>query len=400
MHDGFAKNKESAAGTQDIGSAKDKEIMGRCLELARRAIGRTTPNPVVGSIVVSSRGKVVGEGFHQRAGKAHAEVIALEMAGDKALNGTLYVSLEPCCHTGKTPPCTEAVIKSRVRKVVVGTSDPYHEVAGGGIKALRAAGIEVVVGVLEEECRWINRGFFKHATTGKPWVSVKIAATLDGRIADRFGSSQWITGEEARLYVHQLRNEIDCILVGGRTARMDNPQLNVRGIRDSRDPKRAVVDTDLQLKPDSKICERASGGQTTLFCSEKAATEKGSSFGAHVKIVALPPDPRGQGAIDLAALFDSLGKDGVQTVLCEGGGRLIGLLMQEGFVDEVLWFIAPKILGDSQAVSAISDPYPVPLADLTEMKLVDVRKIGDDLLYHATVKKPTTIKRDLSGHKY
>lgn len=373
--------------------------MQRCLEFARRAIGQTTPNPMVGSIVVSSRGKVVGEGYHHRAGQPHAEVLALEQAGEKALNGTLYVSLEPCCHTGKTPPCTEAILKSRVRKVVVGTKDPYHEVNGAGVKILRSAGIEVLVGVLEEECQWLNRGFFKHATTGRPWVSVKVAATLDGRIADRFGTSQWITGEDARKFVHQLRNQVDCILIGGRTARMDNPQLNVRGIVDYRNPKRAVLDTALQLDPEAKLCQKATGGPTTIFCSEKAVNDRGSLFGSHVKIVPLPPDPKGQGAIDLHAMFESLGKDGVQTVLCEGGGRLIGLLMQEGFVDEVLWFIAPKILGDSQAVSAISDPYPVPLADLTKMKLVEVRNLGEDLLYHAAVEKPTTIKRDTSGNK-
>lgn len=361
--------------------------MGRCLELARQAVGRTAPNPMVGSVVVSARGKVVGEGYHHRAGEPHAEVLALEAAQDKALNGTLYVSLEPCCHTGRTPPCTESVLKSRVRKVVIGSSDPNPKVAGGGIHALRSAGIEVVVGVAEEECRWLNRGFFKHVTTKRPWVSVKVASTLDGKIGDRFGSSQWITGEEARRYVHRLRNELDCVLIGGRTARIDNPQLNVRGIRDSRDPLRAVLDTALKLSPSSKICEKGSGGPVTIFCSQKAALEKGSLFPDHVKIVPLGPDPQGQGIIDLAHVIDHLGQEGVQTVLCEGGGRLIGLLMQEGLVDEVLWFTAPKILGDDQAVSAISNPYPVPLAAIKNLKFVDVRRLGDDLLYHAAVKR-------------
>ena len=250
--------------------------MTLCLTQARQSEGRTAPNPMVGAIVVSEDGIVVGKGFHRAAGLEHAEVVALNEAQDAARGGTLYVNLEPCNHFGRTPPCAPRVIESGIKRVVISMVDPHDIVSGAGIKALKAAGLEVVIGVLEEESRFLNRAFIKSVTEKLPWTILKMASTLDGKIADRNGKSRWVTGTEARQYVHNLRNKVDCVLVGRKTVEHDDPVLSVRDVLRGRDPKRAVLDSNLVTAKDSKIFKPTSGGQTLLFCLPEAAAKVNS----------------------------------------------------------------------------------------------------------------------------
>lgn len=359
--------------------------MERCLRLAAQAEGRTAPNPVVGAVVVDRQGKVVGEGHHERAGLAHAEVVALDLSGEAARDATLYVNLEPCCHFGKTPPCVARVIASGVTRVVAGMVDPNPEVAGNGIKALKGAGIEVEVGVCEKEARWLNRGFIKHASTGLPWLCLKLATTLDAKIADRKGQSRWISGPEARQHVHQLRNRFDCVLIGGATALRDNPELNVRGIENARDPLRAVVDPDLSVSADARICRRDSGSSTVLFCSPDALKRRGKSFPDHVRLVKIERDPATVGYLDLHGVMRWLAQEGNLTVLCEGGGRLAAGLIAAQLVDEVHWMVSPMILADMDAVPAIPSFGRVLLADAIKLHNVRITPLGADVLICGTM---------------
>lgn len=309
--------------------------MQRCLDLAASAEGRTSPNPMVGSLVLNADGAVIGEGFHKKAGLAHAEVEALNAAAlaagsEAARGGTLYVNLEPCCHFGRTPPCSDRVIASGVRRVVVGCADPNPKVAGGGLQALRDAGIEVAVGVLESQCRYLNRGFFKAMASGLPWLALKMALSLDGRIADRSGGSKYISGSDSRQLVMNLRNRFDCVLVGANTARLDNPSLDVRGLEDGRNPIRAVIDPNLSLSSgDARIFSPA--GETILFALPGSGL--GVELPERVKLIELTGD--GDKEINLTEALRRLRMEGVQSVLCEGGGRLAGALLDRGLVDEL-----------------------------------------------------------------
>lgn len=356
--------------------------MRSCLELAAKAIGRTSPNPMVGSVIVNVDGHVVGSGFHEKAGTPHAEVHALRQAGDAARGGTLYVNLEPCCHHGRTPPCADAVAASGVARVVIGMRDPNPKVAGGGIKLLNDAGIETKIGVLENESLFLNRAFVKRMTTGLPWVCLKLATTLDGKIADRHGSSRWITGAEARAYVHKLRNEYDAIMVGGNTAVKDDPQLNVRDIAGSRDPVRVVVDSQLSLRPEAKVCQKETGGKTIIFCG-KEVLAKCNGFPAEVELVGVG---RCEAGLDMKAILLALIERDVQTILCEGGSRLAGSLLQEELVDEVQWLIAPKLITDSKSISAIDNKFDVPLTSAVHLQEVKVKPLGSDVLIQGLVR--------------
>lgn len=356
--------------------------MKSCLELALKASGRTSPNPMVGAVIVDDHGKVIGSGFHEKAGTPHAEVHALREAGEAARGATLYVNLEPCCHHGRTPPCADAVVASGIAKVVVGMPDPNPKVAGGGIKLLNDAGIETKVGVLEDECLWLNRAFVKRINTGLPWVCLKLAATLDGKIADRHGTSRWITGPDARAYVHELRNQYDAVMVGGKTAIKDNPQLNVRDIVDSRDPIRVIVDSKLELDPSMKVCQGKTGGRTIVFC-QKAALKTSKSFGADVELVGIETSATG---LDLRLVLTALAERDVQSVLCEGGSRLAGSLLNAELVDEIHWLIAPKIISDVNAISAISNAAEVPLGKAFNLQQVKVGLLGSDILVLGIIK--------------
>lgn len=380
-------------------SSSHEEFMQECLKLAALAQGRTSPNPMVGAIVLDETGKVVGRGCHQKHGEPHAEVHALNEAGAKARDGTLYVNLEPCCHHGKTPPCSDKVITSGIKKVVCGMVDPNPAVAGGGIKALKDAGIEVISGVLETQCKALNRGFIKRINTGLPWVCLKLATTLDAKIADRHGGSRWITGAEARQYVHQLRNEFDAVLVGTNTALIDNPTLNVREIENSRDPVKVLVDKDLTVSFEAKIYTHRTEARTLVITREDRADRQLADLPL-VELIGVPfeiskptekdsqsrkndKEQNGESVIlDLEEGLRQIVKRGINTVLCEGGGRLAGYLIDQELVDEIIWIVAPKLLQDPLAVPALGGRART-LDDAVTLHKVSIKNLGQDIAYCA-----------------
>jgi diaminohydroxyphosphoribosylaminopyrimidine deaminase/5-amino-6-(5-phosphoribosylamino)uracil reductase len=352
--------------------------MARCVELARRAEGRTAPNPMVGAVVVNDDGVVVGEGWHQKPGEAHAEVFALDAAGEKARGATLYVSLEPCCHHGKTGPCSTRVIDSGVRRVVCGLEDPNPKVAGGGIAALRAAGIQVEVGKMAKECRYLNRAWLKWITKQKmPWLIVKVAATLDGKIADREGKSKWITGEHARKFVHDVRNQVDCVMISGSTAVADDPELTVRNVSGGRNPLRAVIDRELKMSPSSKLAQNADG-KTWVFATQEAIAANGSAFdAARVRLIETPLKAE-DGGLDLTWILKHLGESNVLSVMCESGGKLA--VNMNYLTDEIYWMLAPKIMGDADAKPAFPMDWESNIGLVVGNRIEDVVRLGDDVL--------------------
>lgn len=389
---------------KQVTNQTDEELMRECLKLAQQAEGRTAPNPMVGSVVLDQSGKIVGRGYHQRRGEAHAEVNALNDAGEKARGGTIYVNLEPCCHHGKTPPCTDKVIASGVKKVVAGMIDPNPVVGGGGVKALQDAGIEVVSGVLEKECLRLNRGFIKRIKTGLPWVCLKLATTLDAKIADRHGGSRWITGAEARHFVHQMRNSFDAVLVGTNTALIDNPSLNVRDIESSRDPVKVLVDKDLKVSFDAKLYTHKTEAKTLVITRDDLADRKLADLPL-VELIGVPyvvskpqpsnsliaagvplrrEDDKQQDIVhlDLQEGLRQLVKRGINTVLCEGGGNLAGNMIDAGLIDEIVWIVAPKLLHDPLAVPALGGKARR-LEDAVELHEVSVKHLGEDVAYCA-----------------
>ncbi len=358
----------------------DSQFMKRALRLARR--GRTSPNPMVGAVVVRD-GRVVGEGFHPKAGEPHAEVFALRSAGDLARGADLYVTLEPCCHEGKTGPCTEAVIGAGIRKVCAAMVDPYPEVAGKGIERLREAGVEVEVGLLESEARELNRGFIKCVTCGRPFVLWKAAMTLDGKIATRTGDSRWVSGEASRARVHRLRAQSDAIMVGIGTVLADDPSLTVRtnrqGARDARNahnqPIRIVVDSEGRVPADAKVLN---GEAATIVVTKRTAPEANLDklWSAGVRVLGVKDI---DGRIDLGYLLGELGKMGVQNVLLEGGGELAASMIAAGLVDRGLIFVAPKIAGGRDAKSPVEGDGIELMADALATSKPKVRRFGDDV---------------------
>jgi len=355
--------------------------MRRCLELALRAEGRTSPNPLVGAVVLDRAGQVVGEGYHHQAGLAHAEVNALDVAGERSLGGTLFVNLEPCCHFGRTPPCTAKVIASGVTKVVIGALDANPKVSGGGVAELKAAGIEVLFPLLEKECLFLNRGFIKAQTEQLPWLALKMALTLDGSIADRSGNSRYVSGEVARNFVMDLRDRFDCVLIGGNTARLDNPQLNVRDLsaeRQCRNPLRAVLDGKCAIDPRARIFDAP--GETIIFCLEEHL-EKQKSYPSSCRLVPIASSSK-DNQLDLRQALDYLMDAGAQKILCEGGGVLAGALIDQGYIDELYWIIAPKMLVDKEALRAVASPRTRLMTDTVHWKIESCRTLADDILLH------------------
>lgn len=345
--------------------------MKRALRLARR--GRTSPNPMVGAVVVKE-GRVIGEGYHPRAGEPHAEVLALRAAGSLAVGADLYVTLEPCCHQGKTGPCTDAVISAGIRKVYAAMVDPYPEVAGKGIETLRAAGVEVEVGLLESEARELNRGFIKCVTCGRPFVLWKAAMTLDGKIATRTGDSRWISGEASRAYVHRLRAQSDAIVIGIGTVLADDPSLTVRGCREQ-NPIRIVVDSEGRVPADAKVLN---GEAKTIIVTKRTAPEANLDklWSAGVRILGVRDI---DGRIDLGYLLGELGKMGINNVLLEGGGELAASMIASGLVDRGLIFVAPKIAGGRDAKSPVEGEGIELMADALSTSKPRVRRFGDDI---------------------
>jgi diaminohydroxyphosphoribosylaminopyrimidine deaminase/5-amino-6-(5-phosphoribosylamino)uracil reductase len=356
----------------------DEAYMRMALSLAERGRGWTSPNPMVGAVVVRE-GKVVGKGFHRAAGGPHAEVSALEEAGQDARGATLYVTLEPCNHTGRTPPCTQAIMKSGIRRVVAGMKDPNPGVTGKGLDFLRGQGLEVLTGVCETECRRLNEIFVKYITTALPFVILKCAATLDGCIATRAGDSRWVTNQLSRQFVHGLRHAVDAIMVGIGTVVKDNPQLTTRlEGRKGSDPMRIVLDTHLSIPPEAKLLHLDSDSDTLLVTSPSVPQQKRSMFeGPGVRVLAVDCH---EGHIDLKALVQRLGQMQITSLLIEGGSRVNGAAMRAGIVDKICMFFAPKICGGNDGVPICTGPG----VDLMEksMRLTDisVHRFEDDVM--------------------
>lgn len=362
-----------------------EQYMQMCLDLANKASGQTSPNPLVGAVVLDSDGNIVGQGYHERAGMPHAEPVALAVAGEKARGGTIYVNLEPCCHQGRTPPCADALIASGIESVVVGTGDPFDKVQGGGLAKLRAAGIAVTVGVMERECRYINRGFFKSVQKGLPWLELKLAATLDGRIADHEGVSRYVTSSKALEYVQKLRSEVDCIIVGARTARLDNPRLTARNADMSdaeRQPLRVVIDPYLTTRSDSEL---ARGGKTILYCLNESLSESKHFDSESIEIVPVNSIEGTKTRLSLTAVMQDLNKRGMRRVLSEGGGILAGGLFDEDLVDQLYWFVAPKLLTDQTASPAVASSARRSLPDAIMLEELAVESYHPDFLFTALI---------------
>jgi diaminohydroxyphosphoribosylaminopyrimidine deaminase / 5-amino-6-(5-phosphoribosylamino)uracil reductase len=335
-------------------------VMRRALELAQRGAGFVEPNPMVGAVIVDDSLNVIAEGYHQQFGGPHAEVHALDKAGARAAGATLFVTLEPCCHRGKTPPCADAVISAGIRKVVIGTADPAPHVAGGGIARLEAAGIAVEVGLLGDEARRLIAPFAKLITTGRPFVHAKWAMSLDGKIAARTGMSQWISGSRSREVVHQLRGRMDAIVVGSATASIDDPLLTARPAG-PRTATRIVVDSQARLPVESQLVRTLSSAPVLVAATESAPQCNVDRLAdAGVEVLVLPAvrgfEATNRPRVDLAAVLDELGRRRMMNVLVEGGGELLGSLFDHDLIDAVHVFIAPKLIGGADA--------PTPLAGL------------------------------------
>jgi len=331
-------------------SELDEQMMLRALALAERGLGRVEPNPAVGAVVTSG-GEVVAEDYHRFFGGAHAESAALTTAGERARGGTLYVTLEPCCHHGKTPPCTDAIIRAGIGRVVVAMQDPFTEVAGRGLAQLRKAGIKVEVGLCEKQAMRLNAPYLKLNQRGLPWFTAKWAMTLDGKIATAAGDSQWISCEKSRQFVHQLRDRSDAVLIGVRTALKDDPLLTAR-LPGTRNPTRIVVDTRARLPHDSKLVASVKDAPLWVVCGQQAPRENLDALTkAGCRVIVLPQHDVG---VDLLSLAELLGTERVTNVLVEGGGRILGSLFEAELIDHVMVFVAPKLLGGQHAPTPIA----------------------------------------------
>jgi len=362
-------------------AAIDHVHMARALQLAARGTYSTAPNPAVGCVLLDAHGAVAGEGWHHRAGQPHAEVYALHAASIRARGGTVYVTLEPCSHHGRTPPCTDALIEAGVRRVVAAMQDPNPRVAGEGLRKLAAAGIVTAVGLLEREARELNRGFVSRMTRGRPWVTVKLGSSADGRTALADGSSQWITSEPARADVQLLRARAAAILTGIGTALADDPALTVRDRAldlGGRVPLRVVLDSHGRLEPDLKLAR--DGLPTLVFSSNagaRALARLAEAESSALQVETLPADAAGR--IDLNATLRRLAALECNEVLVEAGPRLAGSFVAAGLADEIVLYVAPTILGD-QAQPSFVLPQPLRvLAERPQYSYRDVRRIGPDL---------------------
>lgn len=352
-------------------SAVDHGMMARALQLAERGLWTTSPNPRVGC-VLELAGQVVGEGWHEKAGEPHAEVHALRAAGDRARGATAYVTLEPCSHTGRTPPCAEALIAAGVSRVVAAMTDPNPLVAGQGLAMLRTAGIDTASSLLENEARELNIGFVSRMTRGRPWLRLKAAASLDGKTALNNGVSQWITGPEARRDGQRWRARACAILTGIGTVRDDDPQLNVRDVETPRQPLRVVVDSRLETPLTARILQ----GGPVLIAGAIENAEKSAllrSTGAEVLIL-----PNAAGKVDLKDLLEALARRGINEVHAEAGFKLNGSLMREGLVDELLLYLAPCLIGHA-ASGLFNLPELATLDGKRLLQIRDLRQIGEDI---------------------
>jgi diaminohydroxyphosphoribosylaminopyrimidine deaminase/5-amino-6-(5-phosphoribosylamino)uracil reductase len=357
-------------------------FMKKALALAKKGQGYTSPNPMVGAVIVKD-GEVKGKGYHQAVGQAHAEVNAIEDAGSQAKGATLYVNLEPCNHTGRTPPCTRKILEAGIKRVVVALEDP-NTIAGGGSVFLKQNGIEVIAGVCENQAARLNEAFLKYVNSKTPFVTIKCAATLDGRIATRTGDSRWVTGEKARRHVHRLRHAVDAILVGIGTIHADNPSLTTR--LDSNkgvDPIRIVLDTHLSISPDAKILKLNSNSDTILVTGNTVSeAQKKKVAKNRVRFLAQPVK---NGQIDMKALMVQLGSMDITSLLIEGGSQVIASAFGSGIVDKALFFYAPKILGGDDGIPICRGPGPRLMKDCIRATNIRIRRFDDDVMIEAYI---------------
>lgn len=381
----------------------ERKYMERAIALAKKGEGWCHPNPKVGAVIVKN-GRVIGEGYHAKCGELHAERNAIASLAESAKGADLYVTLEPCCHYGKTPPCTEAIIENKIGRVIVGSRDPNPKVAGGGVRALREAGIEVIEDFMRDECDQLNPVFFHYISTGNPYVVMKYAMTLDGKIATKTGASKWITGEESRMAVQQLRHALMGIMVGIGTVVADDPMLNCR-IENGRNPVRIVADSGLNIPLESKIARTAREYETIVACalpelpegeilegetplSDPACGRLRDVLKTGLRVVNVPDrkslEERKPGAsegcrTDLAALMKFLGSAGIDSVLLEGGGTLNESALRAGIVNEVRAFIAPKIFGGEAPTPVGGEGIALP-DEADRMKFSGMEQYGDDVM--------------------
>ncbi|MDP9342083.1 MAG: bifunctional diaminohydroxyphosphoribosylaminopyrimidine deaminase/5-amino-6-(5-phosphoribosylamino)uracil reductase RibD [Actinomycetota bacterium] len=359
----------------------DEAMMRRALALAAQGRGLVSPNPMVGAVLVRD-GRVVGEGWHDGPGNPHAEIHALRAAGDLARSATLYVTLEPCDHHGRTPPCTNAILDAGITRVVAAGRDPNPAVDGRGFERLRAAGVEVNAGVLETEAERLNEAFAKHVRTGLPFVVLKMAATLDGKVAARDGSSRWITGERARAEVHRMRGAADAILVGAGTALADDPSVTVRDPEyRGRPVLRVLADAGGRVPPTAKLFSEEA---PTLVATTEAAPEVRRRAWADTGAEVVVFDPAGAG-VPLDALFAHLGKRDIQLVLMEGGPTLAWSAVRDGLVDRLVLFLAPKLVGGTGAPGILGGEGLAPIARALDVEIEDVALVGPDIKVEARV---------------
>jgi diaminohydroxyphosphoribosylaminopyrimidine deaminase / 5-amino-6-(5-phosphoribosylamino)uracil reductase len=353
--------------------------MKLALRLARKGLGRTSPNPMVGAVVVR-KGIVIGQGFHQKAGRPHAEPMAIAQAGKKAKGAALYVNLEPCNHFGRTPPCTRSILESGIKKVVFGMSDPNPRVKGGGADYLRSRGIEVVQGVLEEDCRRLNEVYIKWITTGLPFVILKAAVSLDGRIATRTGDSKWISNEHSRVLVHRIRNQVDGVLVGIGTIIKDDPLLTVRLSKGKiKDPLRIVLDPRLSISPKARILTIPP--KTLVVIGARASIQKKQEL--EKRGVEILPLPDRDGQISIKELLSHLGRSGITSLLVEGGAEVYGSFLSESQIDKLIVFIAPCLIGGRRAIGMIGGTGITQMTEALRFKEMRVKPWFGDIFVEA-----------------
>ena len=362
----------------------DRDYMLRAIELAKGGLGWTSPNPLVGAVIVKD-GRIIGEGYHERCGKLHAERNAIASLTENAEGATLYVTLEPCCHYGKTPPCTEAILGQKIARVVIGSRDPNPLVAGKGAAILRAAGVQVEEDFMREECDALNPVFFHYITKKTPYVVMKYAMTADGKIAARTGDSKWITGESARKKVQELRHQYMGIMAGIGTVLADDPMLNVR-IPGLKSPVRIICDSGLRIPMDSQLVKTAKEYRTIVAyageCCKEAEKKAEQLHAAGVETVSVPD---ADGRVDLGKLMEYLGNQGIDSVLLEGGGTLNDAALSAGIVNEICAFIAPKIFGGADAKTPVSGIGVAHPAEAVKLTLRQMETIGDDLMLRYSV---------------
>jgi len=358
----------------------DESYIKLALEIAKKGTGNVSPNPLVGCIIVKG-GRIIGTGFHERYGHNHAEVNAINSAIEDIEGAVLYVNLEPCCHYGKTPPCVDAIIARKLKRVVIGTLDMNPVVSGKGVKRLMEAGIEVKVGVLENECANLNKFFFKYITKGLPYVTLKAAQTLDGKIADVNGDSKWITSIQSRRFVHKLRSNYDAVLVGSGTVMTDDPRLTVR-LTEGRNPKKVILSPSLRISAENKIFAAAEDGIFLVTakrnCEKKELIESFRSKG--VEVIFIKENPEGN--FNLRSVLKALAKRQITSLLVEGGSGVFSSFIKSGLYDEINLFVSSKILGEG--LSVFGSLPPVSIRKAIKLKTQNVEKFGDDIFIELT----------------